>query len=57
VGGVITGDRIKLSYDPCPSCGNAGPSIEDSVARMKDIEGDDKITCAGTVDAYVRGVS
>ena len=56
-GGVITGDKITLSYDRCPSCGNAGPSIEDSVARLKDIVGDDKITCAGTVDAYVRGVS
>ena len=56
-GGVITGDRITISYDPCPSCGNAGPSIEDNVARLKDLDGDDKITCAGTVDAYVRGVS
>jgi hypothetical protein len=56
-GGVITGDQVTLSYDPCPSCGNASPSIEDNVARIKDLGGDDKITCAGTVDAYVRGVS
>ena len=56
-GGVISGDKITISYDPCPSCGNAGPSIEDNVARLKDLDGDDKITCAGTVDAYVRGVS
>jgi hypothetical protein len=55
-GGVITGDQITLSYDRCPSCGNAGPSIEDNVTRIKDLVGDDKITCAGTVDAYVRGV-
>jgi hypothetical protein len=56
-GGVITGDQITLSYDPCPACGNAGPSIQDNVTRIKDLVGDDKITCAGTVDAYVRGVS
>ena len=54
---MISGDKITISYDPCPSCGNAGPSIEDNVARLKDLDGDDKITCAGTVDAYVRGVS
>ena len=55
-GGVITGDRISLDYSPC-QCGNAGPSIRDNVARYADLEGDDKIGCAGTVDAYVRGVA
>jgi hypothetical protein len=55
-GGVITGDRISLDYGPC-ACGNAGPSIRDDIARYADLEGDDKIGCAGTVDAYVRGVS
>ncbi|MET0180530.1 MAG: hypothetical protein ABW194_08630 [Novosphingobium sp.] len=56
-GGVITGDKISLSYDPCPHCGNKGTSIKDNIARYADLEGDDKIGCAGTVDAYVRGVS
>jgi hypothetical protein len=56
-GGVITGDKISVSYDPCPHCGNRGPSIKDNIARYADLEGDDKIGCAGTVDAYVRGVS
>ena len=55
-GGVITGDRISLDFGPC-ACGNAGPSIRDDIARYADLEGDDKIGCAGTVDAYVRGVS
>ena len=55
-GGVITGDKISLSYEPC-ACGNAGPSIRDDIARYADLEGDDKIGCAGTVDAYVRGVA
>jgi hypothetical protein len=55
-GGVITGDRISLDYSPC-GCGNAGPSIRDNIARYADLEGDDKIGCAGTVDAYVRGIA
>ncbi|WP_159867491.1 hypothetical protein [Novosphingobium sp. 9U] len=55
-GGVITGDRISLDLSPC-ACGNAGPSIRDDIARYADLEGDDKIGCAGTVDAYVRGVA
>ncbi len=55
-GGVISGDRISLDYAPC-ACGNAGPSIRDNIARYADLQGDDKIGCAGTVDAYVRGLS
>ncbi len=55
-GGVITGDKITIDYRPC-KCGNKGPSVSDNIARYADLEGDDKIGCAGTVDAYVRGVS
>ncbi|PNU06249.1 hypothetical protein [Novosphingobium guangzhouense] len=55
-GGVITGDRISLDCSPC-ACGNHGPSIRDDIVRYADLEGDDKIGCAGTVDAYVRGVA
>ncbi|MDE2597589.1 MAG: hypothetical protein KGL44_11995 [Sphingomonadales bacterium] len=55
-GGVISGDRISLDYSPC-ACGNAGPSVRDNIARYADLEGDDKIGCAGTIDAYVRGVA
>jgi hypothetical protein len=55
-GGVITGDKISLDLDPC-ACGNAGPSIRDDITRYADIKGDDKIGCAGTVDAYVRGLA
>lgn len=54
--GVITGDKISLDIDRC-ACGNAGPTIRDNIVRYTDIEGDDKIGCAGTVDAYVRGLS
>lgn len=55
-GGIITGDRVVVDFGPC-ACGNKGPSIADSIVRYADIAGDDKITCAGTADAYVRGLA
>jgi hypothetical protein len=55
-GGVISGDKVSIDFRPC-ACGNKGPSIRDNVVRYSDLEGDDKIGCAGTVDAYVRGVA
>jgi hypothetical protein len=55
-GGVISGDKISIDFGPC-ICGSKGPSIGDDVMRYSDIAGDDKIGCAGTVDAYVRGVA
>jgi hypothetical protein len=55
-GGVITGDKISLDFGPC-ACGNGSPSVRDDIVRYADLEGDDKIGCAGTVDAYVRGVA
>ncbi|MGW5382537.1 hypothetical protein [Nocardia sp. NPDC003963] len=54
-GGIITGDRVSVDFRPC-ACGAEGPSIADSIVRYTDIAGDDKITCAGTADAYVRGL-
>lgn len=55
-GGVISGDRIQVDFGPC-ECGAHTPSIRDNVIRYADIQGDDKIACSGTVDAYVRGLS
>ena len=55
-GGVISGDKVSIDFSPCP-CGHRGPTIRDNIARYADLEGDDKIGCAGTVDAYVRGVA
>lgn len=55
-GGVISGDHVHIDFEPC-SCGARSPSIRDDIYRYADIEGDDKIGCAGTVDAYVRGMS
>ena len=53
-GGVISGDKIKVSWARC-ACGNHSPSINMDIQRYADQAGGDKITCAGTIDAYVRG--
>jgi hypothetical protein len=55
-GGVISGDKITVNYGKC-ECGNRSPSIRDDITRYADLPGGDKITCAGTIDAYVRGVT
>ena len=55
-GGVISGDRMEIDFSPC-ACGAATPSIRDNIVRYADLEGDDKIGCAGTIEAYVRGMS
>ncbi len=55
-GGVISGDHIHIDYGKC-ACGSSSPSIADAIVRYADLEGDDKIGCAGTVDAYVRGLA
>lgn len=54
--GVISGDKIAIDYGPC-ACGAASPSIADNVMRYSDLSGGDKISCSGTIDAYVRGVT
>lgn len=51
-GGVITGDRVIADF----STENIS-IVDGSVSRYSELQGgDDKLTCAGTVDAYVRGV-
>jgi hypothetical protein len=54
-GGVISGDRITLRYGRC-DCGHAGPTVGPDIVRYADLGDGDKITCAGTIDAYVRGM-
>jgi hypothetical protein len=55
-GGVISGDKIRVSYDPC-ACGNRSPSVHHDIQRYADMASGDKIACAGTIDAYVRGIA
>jgi hypothetical protein len=53
-GGTISGDKIRADFGTCP-CGKPGPTVFDEITRYSDLQDDDKITCAGTMDAYVRG--
>jgi hypothetical protein len=51
-GGVVTGDQVLADFD------SPGLTIvKGSVRRYSDLRGgeDDRLTCAGTVDAFVRG--
>lgn len=52
-GGVISGDRIDADFGAC-ACGHQGPTVGPDITRYADLGGD-KITCSGTIDAYVRG--
>jgi hypothetical protein len=52
-GGFMSGDRVTLYWDYACECGWTGPRIDGNIARFADLEGgDDKITCAGTAQAY-----
>lgn len=55
-GGVISGDKIKATWDPC-GCGRRSPSVNEDIQRYADMASGDKIACSGTIDAYVRGVT
>ena len=55
-GGVISGDKIRASWEPC-GCSNRSPSIDADIQRYADMASGDKIACSGTIDAYVRGVT
>jgi hypothetical protein len=53
-GGLITGDKVTFHTDRC-GCGRRSSSISE-VGRYADIaDGEEKLTCAGTMEAYVRG--
>ena len=52
-GGLVTGDQVSIDFAPGAE-GLHLPIIR-AVERYKDLPGDDKETCAGTIDAYVRG--
>lgn len=55
-GALISGDHGTVHLDRCP-CGRSSPSVADSVVRYTDLPGgDDRVQCAGTIDAYIRGM-
>lgn len=53
-GGTMSGDKVIAEFGTC-ACGRPGPTILDDISRFSDLADGDKITCAGTMDAYVRG--
>jgi hypothetical protein len=53
-GGTMSGDKVIADFGTC-RCGRPGPTILDEISRFSDLADGDKITCAGTMDAYVRG--
>jgi hypothetical protein len=57
-GGIVTGDRVTVDHRRC-QCGRPGPTIEDSIVRYSELSagGDDKLTCGGTIEQYIRGIT
>jgi hypothetical protein len=52
-GGFIAGDRITIYWDDDCECGWKSPRLDRNIARFSELEGgDDKISCAGTEEAY-----
>lgn len=55
-GGLITGDKVQVDFAPTCGCGRPGPVILDTITRWAAPGEDDHIGCAGTIDAYIKGV-
>ncbi len=52
-GGFISGDQVTMHYDENCPCGWKGPRMSKTITRFSEMEGgDDKITCAGSAEAY-----
>lgn len=50
-GGIVSGDRVTIEWDAQCPCGRRGPYILDDIVRYSAaVTGDDKVTCAATVD-------
>lgn len=55
-GGLITGDKVTFDFTEKCECGRSGPTLLDNITRFAQAGQNDHIGCAGTVDAYIRGV-
>jgi hypothetical protein len=52
-GGFISGDQVTIDWDEQCGCGWKGPTVGPVITRFAEMEGgDDKISCAGTAQAY-----
>jgi hypothetical protein len=54
--GLISGDKVRVRYGKC-ACGHEGPTVAQDIVRYSELPGGDKISCAGTIDAYIRGAA
>jgi len=56
-GGIVSGDQATIDFSVYCRCGRPGPTVEDSVVRYSELSagGDDKLTCSGMIEAYIRG--
>jgi hypothetical protein len=53
-GGIISGDKVSVEFGS--NLDGVKTPIVRSIARYADLEeGEDKLTCAGSIDSYVRG--
>jgi hypothetical protein len=52
-GAFISGDKVTVYWDEDCKCGWGGPRVGKTIERFVEMEGgDDKITCAGSTQAY-----
>ena len=54
-GGLITGDKVRMNFAETCSCGRPGPVVLPGITRFSDLGEEDKIGCAGTIEAYIKG--
>jgi len=53
-GGIITGDKVTVDFSPDRD--DLRTAVVRDIARYQDLEeGEDKLSCAGTMEEYVRG--
>ena len=55
-GGMISGDKVTMDFGASCPCGRPGPTVLPNISRYSDLGEEDKIGCAGTIEAYIRGV-
>jgi hypothetical protein len=54
--GLITGDRVTMDFrETRPESRRPGLVVYPEISRYADVGEDDKIGCAGTIDAYIGG--
>lgn len=51
-GGLVSGDKVTVTWDWSCECGRSGPRVHEDITRYSaEVTGEDKVTCAATVDS------